>query len=288
MEKSNIKDPHSWQGRMKANLGGELDETRMTKYWDGVMNDESKKERTLTWDEIDERTEALLKDGYRIVKYSAITPKGDFSLSSSTTDTKPNASNMFFELKFDKNEFEQIYDLFGRYENNFPDYFKKQDDFEKYCSDHDIWVLEDIKTLGSARPIPVGFSTFCIDDTKEGREEFNVPENQRLLYHDTVAISSSVQGNRVGMRFMDIVDGYYLKYFGAENICYGLCTGEINSNDKGMLSKGFHEKRGFGDWTEGEAPLKKWTDRYKSVQEKYDNKSPNAVNFMLHSYRGGR
>ncbi len=276
----------SWDKRMELMLGGKLDESRPTKYWDGVMSAESKHERTLTWDEIDKKTESLLADGYRIVKYSAITPKGSFSLNSTGTSAQANASNMFFELNFNKSEFEQLYDLFGRYQNNFPDYFKEKEDFEKYCSTHDIWVLEDIKTKGPSQPIPVGFSTFCFDDTKEGREEFNVPEGQRLLYHDTIAIDRQVQGRQVGMRFSDIVDGYYLQYFGAEKICYGLCTGEINSNDKGALSKGFHEKRGFGNWIEASAPLKKWIDRYKSVQKKYDKKAPPVVQFMLNTYRG--
>ena len=288
MENNGTKDIHSWQGRMTKTLGGKLDENRITKYWDGVMSDESKQNRSIPWSEIDQKTEDLLEDGYRIVKYSAITPKGDFSLSSNGSDSVPNASNLFFELKFDSREFEQLYDLFGRYQNNFPDYFKQKGDFEKYCSDHDVWVLENIKTFGPTHPIPVGFATFCFDDTKEGRQEFNTPDNQRLLYHDTIALDCNLQGNRIGMRFMDIVDGYYLTHFGAENICYGLCTGEINTNDRGMLSKGFHEKRGFGNWTEGAAPLKKWTDRYKSVQQKYNNQSPTAVDFMLQSYRGGR
>ena len=59
-----------------------------------------------------------------------------------------------------------------------------------------------------------------------------------------------------------------------KDIQYGLCTGWINTNDKGIISKGFHEKRGFGNWVEGEAPLLKWVNRYNLLNNEYGNKAP--------------
>ncbi len=272
---------HSWDSRMQR-LYGNPNESQIFKYWDGTMSEENKKKHQLTWTQIDEMAEALLKDGYRIVKYSTITPKGEFSLHSTATSIEPKATNLFFELEFNEEEFKQLYQLLGRYQNNFPDYFKAPGDYEKYCATHDLWVLEDIKTHGPTHPIPVGFATFCFDDSKDGREEFHVPENQRLLYHDTVVIDPDIQGSHVGMRFMNITDAYYLRHFGTEGICYGLCTGEINTSDVGQLSLKFHEKRGFGDWIEYEAPFKKWKDRYGllgSIEQA-------SSSFMIKSYRG--
>ena len=64
-----------------------------------------------------------------------------------------------------------------------------------------------------------------------------------------------------------------LQTFG-EDVQYALCTGWINTNDRGELAKGFHEKRGFGNWMEGEAPLLKWVNRYNELNEQYGGNIP--------------
>jgi len=280
-DRTSKNDVHSWENRMHR-VYGDLSETQPMFYWDGVMTEEDKKKRQLTWEQLDEMAGGLLKDGYRIIKCSAISPKGVYSLYSRGEPTPPNASNLFFELEFNEEEFKRIYDFLGRYQNNFPDYLKKPGDYEEYKRSHDLWILEDIKTHGPTHPIPVGFATFCFDDSKEGREEFHVPEGQRLLYHDTVVIDPGIQGKHVGMRFMNITDGYYLRHFGTDGICYGLCTGQINTTDKGTLSLKFHEERGFRNWFKYSAPYSKWTSRYRAIE----GTCPPSPVFMIESYLG--
>lgn len=306
VKRKNIEDKHSWPSRMLSFLGfmklesqsdkhswadriiekyGSYDEAvkyyrekvalsdekRLLKVWDGVMLDDAKKERCKSFAEIDKMTEALLDKGYRIVKSSVLTPKG-----GNFEEKTPKADNLFFEQTFDGEEFKTIYDYFGRYQNNFPIY----SDFNEYAKTHDIWVVEDIKTGR-----PVAFSTYAFIDDKETRDLYNTKDNQVLLYHDTVVLDAELQGGGIGMAIMDIMDAYYLQTLGADNINFALCTGEINTNDKGIISKGFHEKRGFGNWIEDEAPLKKWVMRYvDGIAKDFSAIKPNKPTLMTASY----
>lgn len=284
MKLENQNDKHSWADRIIAKYGSYenavkhyrekyaiTDESRPMKVWDGVMVDEAKRKRCKSFAEIDEMTEDLLKRGYRIVKSSAITPKG-----GNFDDKTPKADNLFFEQSFDGDEFKVLYDYFGRYQNNFPIY----NDFNEYVRSHDIWVIEDIKTGR-----PVAFSTYAFLDDDENRKLYNTKDEQKLLYHDTVVLDAELQGCGIGMDVMNIIDAYYLQTLGTDNINFALCTGEINTNDKGIISKGFHEKRGFGNWVEDEAPLKKWVMRYvDGVAKEFATSKPDKPEVMTKSY----
>ncbi len=255
-------DHLAWKNKMKSKYG--LAPKTELKVWDGTMTEEAKKERNLPYDEIDKLTEELLKKGYRIVKSSAITPKGNYGTDVfSQQSDSANAQNLFYEQTFDEQDFIDLYDRFGRYENNFPDYFKSSEAFKEYVKTHDIWVIEDIKTNR-----PVGFSTICISNDPEERALYQTKEGQTLLYHDTVAIDSELQDKGIGSLFAKIFDAYYLRYFADKgiDINYALCTGEINTSHTNRLSKNFHETyRGFGNWVESTGRLEKWLDRYKSM-----------------------
>lgn len=289
------QDSHSWNVKLRCRtnllryrLGKQrkVDEQTPFKYYDGVMSPESKASRNKSYAEIDKMVVALLEKGYRIVKSSAegLTPVGDFALGKPMPQNvgEATASNLFWEQKFNEKEFLALYDYFGRYQNNFPDYFSKKGAFAAYAKDHDIWVLEEVATNR-----PVGFSTFCWDDSKESRATYNTPEGQRVLYHDTVALDARLQGKGIGLKFLDIMDAYYLQTFGPGNINYALCTGDINTNDQGMLSKGLHEKRGFGNWVIGQSPLKKWVDRYvNGIKKQYKGQTPSLPPMMKDSYHG--
>lgn len=281
-------DRHAWDAKMLAlyarqENSQELDETRSLKYWDGVMSDKAKSQRNKTYSQIDDMALELLDKGYRIVKSSAITPRGILgAVNGNYGEESPEASadNLFYEQKFNEIEFSGLYDFFGRYQNNFPDYFSQSGAFDEYVESHDIWVVEDIYTNR-----PVAFSTFRFAENEEERKFYGTKDGQTMLYHDTVALDPSLQGKGIGMKIMNIMDAYYLQTLG-ENINYALCTGEINTNDENILAKGFHEKRGFGQWLVGEAPLKKWVDRYSSLQEKHKGKVPEKPKFMFASYLG--
>ena len=306
VKRKNIEDNHSWPSRMLSFLGfmqletkndshswadrilkkyGSFDEAvkyyrrkralddeeRLMKVWDGVMLDDAKIERCKSFEEIDLMVDELLSKGYRIVKSSAITPKG-----CNYHEIVPNAHNLFFEQVFDGEEFKALYDYFGRYHNNFPIY----NDFGEYVKTHDIWVVEEINT---GRPI--AFSTYAFINDKETRDLYGTLDEQKLLYHDTVVLDPMLQGKGIGMAIMDIMDAYYLQTFGYDNINFALCTGEINTNDKGITSIGFHEKRGFGRWKEAEAPLKKWVMRYNDgIAKEYSSKRPEKPKMMRKSY----
>lgn len=238
------------------------------KVWFGTMTAEAKKSRKLSFAEIDKKLVELSDKGYRIVKSSAITPEGEYNISQSPTkETEPSASNLFFELKMNKKELENIYDRFGRYDNNFPDYFTSDEEFNKYTQKSDVFIVEDIKTNR-----PVGFVTYNLVDAgtaeaKEYKDDCNLEIKDKLIYNDTIALSGDLQSKGIGRLVSDIVDGYYLQCFG-ENNEYGLYTGEINTTSKGSLAKDFHEKRGFGNWAESEAPFEKWLKRYESIEKK--------------------
>ena len=312
LNRFNAKDKHSWPRRMLSFLGRKvdlpddehawsyrtikkygnigrkvaeyhrkyksIDESRELKYYDGVMSEQAKVVRDKGYDKIDEMALELLEKGYRIVKSSAITPKGgDYD------NKAPDANNLFYEQRFNQEEFIGLYDYFGCYQNNFPDYFSEKGAFEEYVKTHDIWVVEEIETGR-----PVAFSTYCINSNEEDRKLYGTREDQKLLYHDTVALDAELQGKGIGMKIMDIMDAYYLRTMGRDNINFALCTGDINSNDKGIISKGFHEKRGFGNWVEGTAPFKKWVDRFvNGVNKKYNGKAPEKPKLMVASYRNG-
>lgn len=280
-------DKFAWDSKMlakhkKSDIPDQLDEGKTLKYWDGVMSDAAKAQRNKSYEQIDDMALELLSLGYRIVKSSAITPEGEFGLGRKPEDfEQPSAANLFYEQKFNSKEFEGLYDYFGRYQNNFPDYFAEQAAFDQYAKNHDIWVIEDIQSNR-----PVAFSTFCISDDESERQAYGTKDGQALLYHDTVALDSELQGKHIGMKIMNIMDAYYLQTLG-ENINYALCTGEINTNAENILAKGFHEKRGFGQWQEGEASLEKWVKRYSSLQNKYGKKNaPANPGFMVQSYSG--
>ncbi len=293
-EAKKSSDKRSWVEKMKRLVRDYLDSERckvdeqmMFKYFDGVMSEESKRQRNKTYIEIDDMVTDLHSRGYRIVKHSAITPKGDFSEveSPKTLDinASPSASSLFYEVDFDVVEFRGVYDFLGRYQNNFPNYFKNDKDYFEYTQTHDIWIVESIET-----GVPIAFSTFCLVDDKADRELYDAEDGQILLYHDTVALDADLQGQGLGMLIADIMDGYYLQTLG-EDIQYGLCTGWINTNDKGLISKGFHEKRGFGNWKEGEAPLSKWVNRYNELNAEYRDKVPvKPVKPMTKVKTGGR
>lgn len=272
-------DKSSWIEKMKRLVGDYLvserrkaDEQMMFKYFDGVMSEEAKHQRNKTYSEVDDLVTDLHSKGYRIVKHSAITPKGEFSNYDRPDDPQiddvSSASSLFYEADFDAIEFKGVYDFFGRSQNNFPNYFKSDEDYIEYSRTHDIWIVESIETGA-----PVAFSTFCLVEDKGDRELYGARDGQTLLYHDTVALDADLQGQGLGMLIADIMDGYYLQTLG-EDIQYGLCTGWINTNDKGIISKGFHEKRGFGDWKEGEAPLMKWVNRYNELNNEYNDRAP--------------
>ena len=277
-------DSHSWADRILKKYGSyeeavksyrlnhmQADENRLMKVWDGVMLHDAKIERCKSFSEIDKMVEALLKKGFRLVKSSAITPK-----ANSYGGDEPKSDNLFFEQSFDEHEFKMLYDYFGRYHNNFPIY----GDYDKYVKTHDIWVVEEINTGR-----PVAFSTYAFIDDKETRELYGTSKDEKLLYHDTVVLDPELQGKGIGMAVMDIIDAYYLQTMGVDNINFALCTGEINTNDKGVVSKGFHEKRGFGNWKEEELPLKKWVMRYvDGVAKEFDTAKPCKPSFMLKSY----
>lgn len=270
LRKAKQEDPHSWGGKLSGIVDQyhqsndcKSDEQMMFKYFDGTMSEQAKQKRIKTYSEIDDMVDILQEKGYRIVKHSAITPKGgDYD------SKEPCATNLFYEADFDAKEFKGLYDYFGRYQNNFPDYFSGEKAYEEYAKTHDIWVVENIET-----GVPVAFSTFCISNDPEDRKLYNAKEGQTLLYHDTVVLDAELQGEGLGMLLSDIMDGYYLQTMG-KDIQYGLCTGWINTNDKGIISKGFHEKRGFGNWVEGEAPLLKWVNRYNTLNDEYGDKAP--------------
>lgn len=240
---------------------------QMLKVWFGIMNEDAKKSRALSYSEIDKRLEKLLEKGYRMVKSSAITPVGEYKYNTSVNNDEPNAANLFFEIKPNFQEFIDIYKKFGSYENNFPDYFKSYEDFKKTSENSDIILIEDIRTNK-----PVGFALRNIveansSEAQEYKDDYNFIIKDKLLYNDALVLSSEVQGGGIGRDIVDIMDGYYLQYFG-DKIDYALVTGEINTNEKGQLSKDFHEKvRGFGNWYEWEAPAEKYINRFKPIKE---------------------
>ena len=256
------RDPYAWFQKMKGKYG--LNPETELKVWDGTMTEEAKKARCLSYEEIDKLTEELLKRGYRLKKSSAITPKGNYGLHRAPKQADAiGPQDLFFEQRFDEEEFVQLYNYFGRYENNFPDYFKSHEAYEEYRKTHDIWVIEDIRTNR-----PVGFSTFCISNDPEERALYQTEDNQECLYHDTFVLASKVQDKGIGSLFAKIFDAYYLRYFADKgiDINYALCTGEINTSHTNRSSKNFHEKyRGFGNWVESSAPLGKWLKRYFDV-----------------------
>lgn len=252
----------------RMDISSKMQKKPKLKVWFGTMTPEAKKSRKISFAEIDKKLVELSDKGYRIVKSSAITPEGEYDIyKSPAKDAEPSASNLFFELKMNKKEFEDIYDRFGRYDNNFPDYFTSDEEFKKYTQKSDIFIVEDIKTNR-----PVGFATYNLvdvgtDEAKEYKDDCNLEIKDKLIYNDTIALSGDLQSKGIGKLVCDIVDGYYLQSFG-ENNEYGLYTGEINTTNKGSLAKDFHEKRGFGNWVESEAPLDKWLKRYKSIEKK--------------------
>lgn len=268
--------PHSWPGKLcdivqtyQKSSDCKTDENMMFKYFDGTMSEQAKQKRNKTYSELDDLVDILQDKGYRIVKHSAITPKG-----GDYYNQEPSATNLFYETDFDASEFKGLYDYLGRYQNNFPNYFSDEKKYLEYAKTHDIWVVENIET-----DTPVAFSTFCISQYADDRKLYNAQDGQTLLYHDTVALDAELQGKGLGMLLSDIMDGYYLQTLGTD-IQYGLCTGWINTNDKGVISKSFHEKRGFGNWVEGQAPLSKWTQRYNELNHEYDNKAPQKPSKM--------
>lgn len=279
-------DKYAWTSKMlsshaRADNPGQLDGSKILKYWDGVMSPEAKARRNKSYEQIDDMALELLNMGYRIVKSSAITPEGEFGLGRKPEmSDNASASNLFYEQKFNRQEFEGLYDYFGRYQNNFPDYFSEPGAFEKYAQTHDIWVVEDIQTNR-----PVAFSTYRFAEDAAESKAYGTEEGQTMLYHDTVALDSELQGNGIGMKIMNIMDAYYLQTLG-ENINYALCTGEINTNGENVLAKGFHEKRGFGQWQEGEGSLGKWIKRQESLSNKYHGTIPSKQGPMYSSYRG--
>ena len=254
----------------------ETDTQMMFKVYDGVMSEEAKEKRCKPYEEIADLQDILYEQGYRLVKYTAIEP-------SEKQKKKIEQEGLFYEYNYSRDEFETLYRYVGQYQNNFPNYFADEGNYEKYLKTHDIWVLEKreaddfaidesnttLSGMAQAEEVysPVGFASWCISDNEDDREVYKAKEGQTLLYHDTVALDAELQGRSLGKLFVDIQDAYYLNTLG-KDIQIGICTGDINMNDKGQLSKGFHEKRGFGDWVVSEYPLKKWIDRYLEMGDR--------------------
>ena len=261
----------SWEERTKDLYADRLqnnDDPMMT-VWYRKMSEESKDRKTLSYQQIDDKLNTLLEKGYRIVKCSAISPRGKYNLenfqNSKDQEMPAAADTLFFELPVEKRDFEDMYKIFGMFYNNFPDYFKDAEDFAKYAQKSDIWIIEDVKTNK-----PVGFSTYNMitaksPDAAEYQEDYGFKE--KLLYHDTIALSPEIQGKGVGHLVTDIIDGYYLQYFG-KGTDYGLCTGEINTSSGGRLSNEFHSRRGYDVVSKQEdLPLSKWTKRYQNIAQ---------------------
>ncbi len=251
----------NWEDKMKKRYG--LNETQHLKYWTGTMTQERKDELAKQgYAYINLNLERLLARGYRIVKSSAFTPKGVYDKYHLTHESQEaNAKTMFFEQKFDFDEFKTLYDRYGRYENNFPIYFNNKKEFDDYVEKSDIFVIEDVSTNR-----PVGFATFQLveKDTKEAEdmEADGIKVKDKLIYNDTIVLAPDLQGKGLGKLFADILDCYNVQIFGAKND-YALCTGEINTNDKNVLSKGFHELRGYGNWVERTGKMEKWLGRWE-------------------------
>ncbi len=272
----------NWKDKMEKLYGGNGEQE--LKYWDGTMSQERKDELAARgYNFVNVLLERLAVKGYRIVKSSAFTPKGIYDKEHLTA--KPGAAaadNLFFEQKFDAAEFMAVYNKYGRYENNFPIYFDgTEKSYEAYARRSDIFVMEEIATNR-----PVGFATFQLikAGTPEAKdmEKEGIKIRNKLVYNDTIALSSSLQGEGLGKLFTDILDGYYVQNFGPESD-YALCTGEINTNDRNVLAKGFHEKRGYGNWVEGSGKMKKWLERWKKDGIEQEGPRINPA-FMLNSY----
>ncbi len=285
----------AWLDRMNAKYGKKypwiaqkltgkevkINETQLCNVYDGAMNDKAKERYLKTPEAIDKMAEKLLGLGFRIVKSSAITPKGEFSRTSRPQQIgKPTFSNMFYEQQFNRKEFKRLYDRLGRYENNFPNYFTKEDSFDDYAKTHDIWVLENVET-GK----PVAFSSFRMMYDEEERKLYGAKDGQRAVYHDTLAMSPELQGLGVSKLFDEICYSTVLSYYGKDTVL-GLCTGDINTNDKNQLSKGFHELMGFGGWVVSQRPLKRFMDRQRELASEYGSKMPEEQMLMVNSYLG--
>lgn len=261
----------SWDEKMASAYPQRvLDETNQEMFvWYMKMSPESKKEHMSSFEKIDGWVNGLLDSGYRIVKSSSITPKGYYNLQNYQTsryeDLPPAADTLFFELPVISKDFMQMYDLLGRYYNNFPDYFKTSSDFRKYAQKSDIWILEDVKTN-----IPVAFSSYqMISENSPDAPEYKADYDfkKQMIYLDTIALDPSLQGKKIGGIFKQIMDSYYLNCFGMDTD-YGLCTGEINTTERGTLSKNFHEKSGFYVHKTETVPYKKWHKRFKRIAAK--------------------
>lgn len=273
----------NWKEKMDARYGKNTEQE--LPYWDGTMLPERKEELAARGYEFIDCSLALLwVKGYRVVKSSAFTPKGIYDRDHvEPVEGKPAADNLFFEQNFDPVEFMSIYNKYGRYENNFPVYFDgTAESYSAYAQKSDIFVLEEIATNK-----PVGFASFQLinagtSEAKEMEAEGIFVKN-KLVYNDTIAISSALQGKGLGKIFSDVLDAYYVQNFGVD-ADYALCTGAINTNDHNDLAKGFHgDKRGYGNWVENTGLLKKWIARWK--QDNIEKKGPNIKPaFMKNSY----
>ncbi len=278
----------SWKDKMDARYGDNAEQE--LPYWDGVMLSERKELLAAQgFKGVDKSLELLRAKGYRVVKSSAFTPRGIYDKDHTVpVSGEPAADNLFFEQNFDPFEFMAIYNKYGRYENNFPIYFDgTAESYEAYAQRSDIFVLEEIATNK-----PVGFASFQLinagSSEAQEMEEGGIYVKDKLVYNDTIAVSASLQGMGIGKLFADVLDGYYVSNFGIDNQ-YALCTGAINTNDKNDLAQGFHaSKRGYGNWIESKAPMRKWITRWTqdNIEEKGSRINPT---FMQRSYcRGAR
>lgn len=183
-----------------------------------------------------------------------------------------------------------LYDKVARFENNFPIYFDgTAKSYQNYAQKSDIYVLErirDNKALGLA-------SFQLIEAGTPEAEEFKtdgIPVKDKLVYHDTVAISSELQGAGVGRLFCEALDAYNVACFGADQQ-YVLCTGKINFTDNKKLAREFHTSRGYGTdgagWVKHTGTVGNWLNRWK--QDNIEHRGPQIkTGMMLKSYSVSR
>lgn len=253
--------------------------------------------KRVSYSELDKKVNALLFKGVRCTKSSAITPKGIFSINNHNEKgwknfvgrakrmlaekglTKASANNLFFEMDYNFEEMRDIYNKIGGTQNNFPPYMQTKEEFEEYKKSHDIIVFEDTKTNR-----PIGFTTMGVytkgsADFNEMEEDYNIKINRDILYYDTLAIDKDYQGSNVGREVVEIFNSFYSNLFDKTHDSF-LVTGEINQNNKGEHSKGFHSKvLGFEIVGEMEVDSSKYEKRYETYKDKgYDNLSLSLAN----------
>lgn len=269
-----------------------LDPEQKLDYWYGELAQDKKKEFAAGgFKRVDEILGKLFDKGYRVVKSSAITPRGIYDKYNLTAqESEPAANNLFFEQKFNAQEFMDLYDKVARFENNFPIYFDgSAKSYQNYAQKSDIYVLErirDNKALGLASFQLIEAGTPEADDMKDS----GFPVKDKLIYHDTVAISSELQGAGVGKLFCEALDAYNVACFGADQQ-YILCTGKINFADNKKLAREFHTARGYGTdgagWIKHTGTVRNWLNRWN--QDNIEQRGQQIkTGMMLKSYTVSR